>query len=117
MILRRNFIFQSTAFNTSEPKEYFINDCCFGDDLARWIIERLRAQGIHVEPEPKQEDFGWYLTFRVGKTDYDLVIGYRPRNEQTGDWMCTIERRAGLMGSIFGARDRGIQVEATEALH
>jgi len=49
---------------------------------------------------------------------YDLVIGYRPGDEgESGDWMGTIERRAGLWGSIFGARSRGVQVEAPEALH
>ena len=118
MTIRRNFIFQSTAFNTSVPKEYFINEGSFGDDLARWLIERLRAQGVHVEPEPGQEDFGWYLTFRVGEAVHDLVIGYRPGQEgKLGDWMCTIERRAGFWGSIFGARSRGLQVEAPEALH
>jgi len=40
MIVRRNVIFQSTAFNTSQPKDYFINDCCYGDDVARWLMER-----------------------------------------------------------------------------
>jgi hypothetical protein len=70
------------------------------------------------EPEPGQEDFGWYLMFRVGETDYDLVIGYRPEeDEEPGDWICTLERRAGLWGSIFGARHRGIQPDALVALH
>jgi len=40
MTVRRNFIFQSNAFNTSEQRDYFINECCFGDDLARSLIER-----------------------------------------------------------------------------
>jgi hypothetical protein len=118
MTIRRNFIFQSAAFNTTESKDYFINECCFGDDLARWIIERLKARGIHSESEPGQEDFGWYMTFRIGETDYDLVIGYRPGDEgQLGDWMCTVERSAGLVGSLLGARKRGIQADALEALH
>jgi len=118
MTIRRNFIFQSATFNTSEPKDYFINECCFGDDLARWFIERLKSRGIHTESEPGQEDFGWYMTFRVGETDYDLVIAYRPGGEgQLGDWMCTLERSAGLVGSLFGARKRSIQFDALEALH
>lgn len=118
MTVRRNFIFQSTAFNTSEPQDYFINECCFGDDLARWLIERLQSQGIHVEPEPGQEDFGWYVAFRVGETDYDLVISYCPGvEEQSGHWMGTMERRVGLLKSLFGARRRGIQPDALAALH
>lgn len=118
MTVRRNFIFQSTAFNTTEPKDYFINECCYGDDLARWLIERLRARGVHTEEEPGQEDFGWYLSFRIGEGKYDLVIGYRPGDEgESGDWIGTLERRAGLIGSVFGARKRGIQPDAPEALH
>lgn len=33
--------FESTAFNMAEPKDYFINPCCFGDDLAKWLIDEL----------------------------------------------------------------------------
>jgi hypothetical protein len=118
MSVRRNFILKTAAFNTSEPRDYFINECCFGDDLARWFIARLRSLGVRAEPEPGQEDFGWYVRFRVGETDYDLVIAYRPAEEgQLGDWMCTVERRASLVGSLFGGRNRGIQTDALEALH
>jgi hypothetical protein len=118
MTIRRNFIFQSSAFNTSETKDYFINECCFGDDLARWLIERLKSRGIRAEQEPGQEDFGWYVTFHLGETDYDLVISYRPGDDgQLGDWMCTLERSVGVLGSLLGARKRGVQADALEALH
>src|SRR5262245_23898524 len=109
MRVRRNVVFQSTAFNTTESKDYFINEGCFGDDLARWLIERLKARGIQAESEPGQEDFGWYVTFRIGDTDYDFVLGYRPGENDKPDWMCTLERSAGLLGSLFGARKRRIK--------
>jgi hypothetical protein len=31
--------FKSSAFNMSEPKKYFVNSSCFGDDLAGWLID------------------------------------------------------------------------------
>jgi hypothetical protein len=117
MTIRRNVIFQSTAFNTTETKDYFINEGCFGDDLARWLIDELKTRGIQAEPEPGQEDFGWYLTFRIGQTDYDFVLGYRPGENGKPDWMCTLERSAGLVGSLFGARKRGIKPHALELIH
>jgi len=119
MTVRRNVIFQSTAFNTSEQKDYFINDCCFGDDLAHWLMERLRARGIHTDTEPGQEDFGWYFRFRAGKSGYCFIISYRPsEGPRPGDWMCTIERETGLLGWIFHwSRKRGIQPDAVEAIH
>jgi hypothetical protein len=30
--IRTVVTFNSSAFNTTQPKSYFINDCCFGDD-------------------------------------------------------------------------------------
>jgi len=119
MTVRRNLIFQSEAFNTSERKDYFINDCCFGDDLARWLMEQLRTRGFPPDSEPGQEDFGWYFTFRVGETSYCFIISYRPSEDsKPGDWMCVIERETGLLGWIFhSSRKRGIQPDAVEAIH
>jgi hypothetical protein len=43
--IRTVVTFESTAFNMAEPKEYFINPCCFGDDVAEWLIGELPRQG------------------------------------------------------------------------
>src|SRR5436309_11843745 len=59
--------FQSGVFNTTERRPYFINDACYGDDVARWIISELHLRGIPSDPEPGQEDFGWYVTYRPGQ--------------------------------------------------
>src|ERR1017187_1982926 len=117
MTIRRHVIFQSTAFNTTESKAYFIKEGCFGDDLARWLIEQLQARGIQTESEPGQKGFGWYFTFRVGETDYNFVLGCRPGENDKPDWMGTIERSAGLVGSWFGARKRGIKPNALKIIH
>ena len=117
-VVRRHVIFRSTAFNTTEVKPHFINDCCFGEDLARWLMEELRARGVATDIDPGQEDFGWFFTFTIGGTAHDCILGYRPgEGEADGDWMGTIERRAGLLASLFGARRRGIDARAPEALH
>ena len=110
--------FQSSAFNTSQPKDYFINECCYGDDLARWLIAELRRSGIRTDTDPGQEDFGWYFGFRVGGTDYHLVLGYRPDEEDSdGVWIGWLERNLGFMRSLFGGRKRHIRPEAAGALH
>jgi hypothetical protein len=119
MTVRRYLIFQSEAFNTSERKDYFINDCCFGDDLARWLIERLRARGLQTDSEPGQEDFGWYLRFRTAKSEYCFILGYRPSEDaKPGDWMCSIERETGMLGwLLYWTRKRKIEPEAVQAIH
>jgi len=110
--------FESTAFNMAEPKDYFINPCCFGDDLAKWLIDELRKQGSRTDYEPGQEDFGWYLNFEVAGIAHTFVIGHRPTSEnEAGTWFGFIERNRGFFGSIFGRRRRGIQPSAADAIH
>jgi hypothetical protein len=70
--------FKSSAFNTSEPKPYFINPGCYGDDVAKWLTRELRGRGFKTDEEPGQEDFGWYFNFEHGDTD-------TPRRPQARD--------------------------------
>src|SRR6185295_1206465 len=110
--IRTLVTFQSPAFNGTERRDYFINDCCYGDDVARWLIEQLRSRGLQTDDEPGQEDFGWYFGFKVGGTGYHFVIGHRPADGQDpAVWIGWLERKAGVLGSMFGARERGIQPE------
>ena len=109
--------FRSTAFNCTEAKDYFINDCCFGDDVLRWLIEQLRAQGLKVAGEPKQEDIGWYFCFYVGDSEHCFVISFQQNDPATSDqWLGWLERETGFLGSLFGGRKRGVLPEATQAI-
>ena len=109
--------FLSTAFNCTEPKDYFINDGCFGDDAARYLIQQLRAQGVQTADEPGQEDFGWYFTFHADGVEHCLIIGFQPNEPSTGDrWLGSIERRTSFFGSLFGGRKRGISLAAVQAI-
>jgi hypothetical protein len=116
--MRTIVTFRSTTFNTSERRPYFINDGCFGDDVARWLITELQSHGVATDSEPDQEDFGWYFSFRPGDTEHQFIIGYRPGSgEEPGTWIGWVERRAGLIGSLLGARRRGIEPTALRAIH
>lgn len=110
--------FRSSVFNMSEPKEYFINPCCFGDDLARWLAGQLRGKGHQADEEPGQEDFGWYFDFSVSGVKHCFVLGYRPGDEnEEGSWIGWLERRRGLVAFLLGAHKRGIQPAAVRAIH
>jgi hypothetical protein len=109
--------FKSSAFNMSEPKKYFINPSCFGDDLAIWLIDQLRGKGYEVSDAPGQEDFGWYFTFRVSEIEHCFVIGHRPdEDNEEGLWIGWLERSRGFLPSIVGARKRGIQPAAAQVI-
>lgn len=116
--IRTVVTFESTAFNMAEPKDYFTNPCCYGDDVAKWLIDELRKQGLVAEEKPGQEDFGWYLNFQVTGAVHTFVIGHRPSSEtEIGTWIGWLERSRGLISSLFGGRKRGIQTSAAEAVH
>jgi hypothetical protein len=110
--------FRSTAFNTREPKPYFINPCCFGDDVAKWLIAQLHVRSVETENEPGQEDFGWYVRLRFGGARYFLLVSLRPDNVLEGrTWILCIERDRGLLGSAFGLPRRGIDPAVPELLN
>ena len=98
--------FDSREFNLTEHREHFINEGCFGDDLGRWLIERLRAAGAVPDAEPGQEDFGWYVNYSVGDQSYCAVIG----NVGGEFWFVAVERVTGFVGSILGQRRRSVPV-------
>lgn len=110
--------FQSPEFNTTERRNYFINDCCYGDDVARALMEQLHSRGVQTDKEPGQEDFGWYFGFRTGDTDYQFVLGHRRADgNDPAVWIGWLERKAGLVGSLFGARKRRIQSDSVSTIH
>jgi len=111
--------FKSTAFNSAEPRSDFINACCFGDDLAKWLIRQLRDRGVDAGSELGQEDFGWYFNFQVAGMPHTFLIGYSPSLVEGGEgtWIGWIERYRGLLGSLFGGRTRGIHPAAPQTLH
>src|SRR5260370_41390987 len=116
--IRTIVTFESTAFNMAETKEYFINPCCFGDDVARWVIGELCKQSVKTDEKLGQEDFGWYLNFEVAGSGHCFVIGHRPTGEsEAGTWIGWLERSHGFIGSVLGGRKRGIQPLAAEVIH
>jgi hypothetical protein len=118
MRMRTLVTFQSTAFNTTQQKLYFINPGCYGDDAARWLMLRLRAAGLATDPEPGQEDFGWYFNFTVLEGQHCCVLGLRPASDGVPEtWVAWLERRRSFLGSIVGGRDRGIASTAVSAIH
>jgi hypothetical protein len=113
--MRGEASFKSSAFNTSEVREYFINDCCFGDDLAKWLIAQLRKAGVETDDEPGQEDFGWFFNFNVPAGPHCCIVAYQ-EDDTDGIWHISLERKLGFIRSVFGARGHGIDGQAIHAI-
>ena len=80
--------FKSNLFNSTETKDYFINPNCFGDDVAKWLLQELRAKGIKTDKEPGQEDFGWFFDFTLpaqGKFTWFCSLYHLPSKFFTND--------------------------------
>lgn len=107
--------FRSSGFNATEEKEYFLNPNNFSDDVAKWVIQELQAQGVEVDTELGQEDFGWYFTFRLCGKSYDFVLGHRDGEGE--QWLGWYERSAGFFPSLFGARKKIIPLEVAQTTH
>ncbi|HZQ19589.1 MAG TPA: hypothetical protein VFA90_12775 [Terriglobales bacterium] len=110
----RTFVtFRSGKFNISESKPHYINPCCFGDDVAEWLVQRLKEVGVPVDEKIGQEDFGWYLGFESATTKYHFVLSYNP----DGYWFGWLERQRGFMASALGLRRKDISTDATVIIH
>ena len=101
-----DLIFHTSRFNLSIVGDRFINPCCFGEDLAAWLCEKLDARGIHADP-PGQEDWGWYLGMKRGAETY--LIGMsgnadeNSTNKNAGEWRLMIEKTRSLGQRLRGA--------------
>jgi hypothetical protein len=112
--------FQSDAFNSTEEREYFINEGNFGDDLLKWLGAELRKAGYTADEEPGQEDFGWFTNFSMGEDSYCVVGGYREEDTENNEphaWIMWVEKNVGFIKSIFGQRDKNISDKAVLAVH
>lgn len=73
-----HLLFRTNRFNLSKVQSHFINPCCFGEDLAQWLREKLSERGIRADG-PYQEDRGWELVAKAGGQRYYVGGGWQLR--------------------------------------
>ena len=69
---------ETDLFEHREVKANFINPCCFGEDFAVWLtnkLDPLTHQGFHLS-EPIQEDYGWALLVSTTKESFFIALSY-----------------------------------------
>jgi hypothetical protein len=102
---RYDVIFSSARFNLAQPRDYFINDCCYGDDAAAWLIEQLRSRGLSTA-EPAQEDWGWYFDAQFQGNAYFIGVGgvsdEDPADPNRGQWRMIVEKHRSLWEKLTG---------------
>lgn len=112
----KGFILATNRFNVSVVGPHFINPCCFGEDLARWLRSSLRERGIETDQE-RQEDWGWYFYARFEGRRYRIDVahgtplGVAPKQQEPAEWHLTLSRRRSLLEKIL----RRNKVNASES--
>lgn len=108
----------TTLFNATDVRDYFINDCCFGDDCAAWLIDRLKAQrDLKVNAEPIQEDWGWCFGATVGQRSFLIGVGLYEDDDVSNRWLVFIDSQLGFVKrKLFGQTDQVEHTAVCEAI-
>ncbi len=91
--MNREVSFRTNLFESKEIKPHFINERCFGEDLANWIIDKLRESEFSFS-EPYQEDWGWEIDAKKDEERFFVQIGIMDESigEENAEWMISIEK-------------------------
>lgn len=112
-----------------EQRDHYIGPCCFREDLAEWLGERLSSAALPTMAlDVYQEDFGWVVDLhRQGETDVIMVVAqifltYQDeRSDEFGVYVWN--RTPGFLRSLFSKmpaippENRNLVVHTREARH
>lgn len=96
---------KTDRFNLSVVGPDFINECCFGEDFSKWLVDTLATVGVDADVIC-MEDFGWanqaeyqgasYLMCVAGNSDED------PGRPNYGEWHVMLERHRTFKQKLLG---------------
>ncbi len=99
-------LFSTDRFNLSKVGGDFINPCCFGEDLAAWLRNKLIERQVETRA-PYQEDWGWELPVKDGDQSFYLCMSGNAdgstANPNGGEWGIIVERKRSISQRITGA--------------
>ncbi|HKR80852.1 MAG TPA: hypothetical protein VJR69_14180 [Nitrospira sp.] len=88
---------ETDLFEHRQVKPHFINDCCFGEDFAEWLRQRL-ANSEFESSDPIQEDYGWGLWITREKDKFWIALSYvgDGPTETPAQWVISMTRPTSL---------------------
>jgi hypothetical protein len=91
--MNREVAFWTNLFESKMVQPHFINDRCFGEDLAEWLIDKLRA-GEFSLGESSQEDWGWEIEAEKDGEVFLVQLGIMDESigEENAEWLISIEK-------------------------
>jgi hypothetical protein len=101
-----DILFNTDRFNLSKVGKHFINPCCFGEDLASWLRQKLASENVQSS-QPYQEDWGWELPVLHGRDAYYLCMSGNAQESKTnkddGEWRIIVVKRRSLWQRLKGS--------------
>lgn len=90
--MNREVSFCTDLFESREVQPHFINERCFGEDLAKWLIGKLKGSGFSFG-EPYQEDWGWEIEAKVEGSRLYIQIGIMDESigADEAEWLISVE--------------------------
>ena len=102
---RTDILFRTDRFNLSESRPHFINENCFGEDLAAWLRTKLLEKGV-ATGEPYQEDWGWEMDAGHESVTYLVGVGGNsdedPKDANLGEWRVMVTRIRSMKEKLLG---------------
>lgn len=92
----RHATFRSSHFDNKTPKPHFINESCFGEDIAKWLRDGM---DVRFEPgEVIQEDYGWGFWTKVNGDPYWVCVQTQDdtMGQDPGEWLLSVGYDFGL---------------------
>jgi hypothetical protein len=113
--MRTHVTFRTTRFNQTEVRPYFINNNCFGDDCAAWLVTGLRERGWDDFADAWQEDWGWQTSTARAAHKYLLSVGLMEEDEP--EWLIHVQEHTGFLSRLRGKGGPGALRELVLAIN
>lgn len=85
----------------------------YSDDMALWLSVEIGNSGYELVDEISHNDAGSEITFMCEKHPYNFTIRYIDGSE----WAGYLSRNMGLLPSLIGINEHGLQLEAAQIIH
>jgi len=96
---------KTDRFNLSVVGAEFINECCFGEDFSKWLVDELSRMGAKADVIC-MEDYGWVNCAELGGITYLVSVGSSPAEDPDrpdfGEWHVLLERKRSLFEKLLG---------------
>jgi len=92
-------VFESPAFTVTPGEDAQTNPGLYGNSLAQWLAERLRASDVPVDTVIA-EDFGWCIP--VGSKPHALYVACASTGGRQNQWQVFVFAESGLLARMFG---------------